>query len=113
LIEEMWDAPYVYFDSISRIDMDSWSKDRVVLLGDAGFGATVGGLGTGCAMVGAYVLAGELAAAGGDHRTAFARYQAEIRDYVRAARSSRATPGRSSPLRHGRSSGAATGHTGF
>ena len=34
-------------------------------------------------MVGAYVLAGELAAAGGDHRIAFARYEAEIRDYAK------------------------------
>jgi 2-polyprenyl-6-methoxyphenol hydroxylase-like FAD-dependent oxidoreductase len=83
LIEAMWDAPDLYFDSISRIDMDHWSKGRVVLLGDAGYGATVGGMGTGTAIVGAYVLAGELAAAGGDHRTAFARYEAEIRDYAK------------------------------
>jgi 2-polyprenyl-6-methoxyphenol hydroxylase-like FAD-dependent oxidoreductase len=83
LIEAMWDAPDLYFDSISRIDMDHWSKGRVVLLGDAGYGATVGGMGTGTAMVGAYVLAGELAAAGGDHRSAFARYEAEIRDYAK------------------------------
>jgi 2-polyprenyl-6-methoxyphenol hydroxylase-like FAD-dependent oxidoreductase len=83
LIEAMWAAPDLYFDSISRIDMDHWSKGRVVLLGDAGHGATVGGMGSGTAMVGAYVLAGELAAAGGDHRTAFARYDAEIRDYAK------------------------------
>ena len=83
LIEAMWDAPDLYFDSISRIDMNHWSKGRVVLLGDAGYGATVGGMGAGTAMVGAYVLAGELAVAGGDHRTAFARYEAEIRDYAK------------------------------
>ena len=83
MIEAMWEAQDFYFDSISRIDMDHWSKGRVVLLGDAGYGATVGGMGTGTAMVGAYVLAGELAAAGGDHRTAFARYEAEIRDYAK------------------------------
>jgi 2-polyprenyl-6-methoxyphenol hydroxylase-like FAD-dependent oxidoreductase len=54
----------------------------VVLLGDAGYGATSGGLGTGLAVVCAYVLAGELAAAGGDHGAAFARYEARIRDYA-------------------------------
>jgi 2-polyprenyl-6-methoxyphenol hydroxylase-like FAD-dependent oxidoreductase len=35
------------------------------------------------ALVGAYVLAGELAASSGDHRAAFARYQAEMLGYVR------------------------------
>ncbi len=83
LIDSMWDAPDLYFDSISRIDMNTWSNGRVVLLGDAGYGATVGGMGTGTAMVGAYVLAGELAAANGDHRTAFARYEERLRDYAR------------------------------
>ncbi|RSS79728.1 hypothetical protein [Streptomyces sp. WAC06614] len=33
-------------------------------------------------LVGAYVLAGELAAARGDHRTAFARYEREMRAYA-------------------------------
>jgi 2-polyprenyl-6-methoxyphenol hydroxylase-like FAD-dependent oxidoreductase len=82
LIEAMWDAPDLYFDSMSRIRMDRYSKGRVVLVGDAGYGATLGGMGTGMAVVGAYVLAGELAAAGGDHRAAFARYEEEIRDYA-------------------------------
>ncbi len=33
-------------------------------------------------MIAAYVLAGELAAAGGDHRAAFARYEQLLRRYV-------------------------------
>ena len=41
------------------------------------------GLGTSLALVGAYVLAGELAAARGDHSVAFARYQEVMRDYVK------------------------------
>jgi 2-polyprenyl-6-methoxyphenol hydroxylase-like FAD-dependent oxidoreductase len=40
-------------------------------------------MGTSLALVGAYVLAGELAAAHGDHRVAFARYEKEMREYVR------------------------------
>jgi 2-polyprenyl-6-methoxyphenol hydroxylase-like FAD-dependent oxidoreductase len=52
-----------------------------VLLGDAAFGGPMG-MGTSMALVGAYVLAGELAAAGGDHRVAFPRYDAEMRAYV-------------------------------
>jgi 2-polyprenyl-6-methoxyphenol hydroxylase-like FAD-dependent oxidoreductase len=35
------------------------------------------------AVVGAYVLAGELAAAGGDYRAAFPRYEQECRSYMK------------------------------
>ncbi|WP_377268093.1 FAD-dependent monooxygenase [Peterkaempfera sp. SMS 1(5)a] len=82
-LEHMWEAPDFHFDSMSQIRMDSWSKGRVVLLGDAGYcGSPLSGQGTSMAMVGAYVLAGELKAAGGDHRVAFARYERELREYV-------------------------------
>jgi 2-polyprenyl-6-methoxyphenol hydroxylase-like FAD-dependent oxidoreductase len=83
LLEAMWDAPDLYFDAIGQIDLDHYAAGRVVLLGDAAYGGTLGGQGTGLAMVGAYVLAGELALAGGDHRVAFARYEDRIRDYAR------------------------------
>ncbi|WP_328999841.1 FAD-dependent monooxygenase [Kribbella sp. NBC_00709] len=75
-------ATELYFDSISRVSVDRWSTDRIVLLGDAGYGATFGALGTGTAVVGAYVLAGELARAGGDFRAAFGRYEARLRKSV-------------------------------
>ncbi|MFE9746560.1 FAD-dependent monooxygenase [Saccharothrix saharensis] len=73
----------LYFDSISRVDVTPWSRGRVTLVGDAACGATIGGMGTGTAVVGAYVLAGELAAADGDHRAAFRRYEDRMRDYAR------------------------------
>lgn len=82
LIEAMWATPDLYFDSISRVRLDRYSAGRVALVGDAGYGATLGGLGTGLALVGSFVLAGELAAAGNDHRTAFARYEERIRRYA-------------------------------
>lgn len=72
-------APDVYFDSISMVRMPTVSSGRVTLIGDAGYGSTLGGMGTGLAVVSAYVLAGELAA-GGD---AFARYEALIGPYAR------------------------------
>ncbi|GAB2759862.1 hypothetical protein [Streptomyces bullii] len=50
----------------------------MVLLGDAAYGATRGGTGAGVTSVGAYVLAGELALAGGDHRTAFAKHETRL-----------------------------------
>jgi 2-polyprenyl-6-methoxyphenol hydroxylase-like FAD-dependent oxidoreductase len=85
LLETMWDAPDFHFDAMAQIHMDAWSKGRVVLLGDAGYcGSPLSGQGTSMAMVGAYVLAGELKAANGDHRAAFAGYERELRGYVAA-----------------------------
>ncbi|MFS8096261.1 FAD-dependent monooxygenase [Lentzea alba] len=72
-------SPDVYFDSISMVRMPTVSSGRVTLIGDAGYGSTLGGMGTGIAVVSAYVLAGEMAA-GGD---AFARYEALIGPYAR------------------------------
>ncbi len=68
--------------SSAEVHIDRYSDGRVALVGDAAYGATCGGLGTGSAIVGAYVLAGELAAAGGDHRTAFTRYEERMRKYA-------------------------------
>ncbi|WP_242608844.1 FAD-dependent monooxygenase [Actinomadura formosensis] len=85
LIRTMWDAKDFHFDSMAQIRMDSWSRGRVVLLGDAGYcGSPMSGQGTSMAIVGAYVLAGELKAAGGDHRAAFANYERELRGYIEA-----------------------------
>lgn len=80
------DARDLYLDSISMTVVDEYSRGRVVLLGDSAYGNTLGGFGTGLAIVGAYVLAGELAAADGDHRTAFARYQEHFRRYSKVTR---------------------------
>lgn len=82
-LENLEGADDLYFDAIAQIHVDGLSRGRVVLLGDAGYGATMGGIGTGTALVCAYALAGELAAARGDHRVAFAAYEAEVRDYAR------------------------------
>lgn len=85
LLEYMWGAPDFHFDAIAQIHMDSWSRGRVALLGDAGYcGSPASGQGTSMALIGAYVLAGELKAAGGDHTTAFASYERELRDFVTA-----------------------------
>ncbi|APE25580.1 MULTISPECIES: FAD-dependent monooxygenase [Streptomyces] len=82
LLRSLREAPDLYFDSISRADVATWSTGRVCLVGDAACGATIGGMGTGSAIVAAYVLAGELARARGDHRTAFARYESRLRTYA-------------------------------
>jgi 2-polyprenyl-6-methoxyphenol hydroxylase-like FAD-dependent oxidoreductase len=82
LLEQMPKAADFYFDSVSQVDLDRWSAGRVALIGDAGYAAGPGGNGTGTAVIAAYVLAGELAAAGGDYRVAFARYERRLRPYV-------------------------------
>src|SRR4051812_24176516 len=79
------DGEDVYLDSLSKVAIDRYSTGRVVLLGDAAYGNTLGGFGTGLAVVGAYVLAGELAAAGGDHTAGFRRYEELFRGYARIA----------------------------
>jgi 2-polyprenyl-6-methoxyphenol hydroxylase-like FAD-dependent oxidoreductase len=50
-----------YFDAFAQVHMDSFSSGRVTLVGDAGYCASpLSGMGTSLALVGAYVLAGEL-----------------------------------------------------
>jgi 2-polyprenyl-6-methoxyphenol hydroxylase-like FAD-dependent oxidoreductase len=83
IVDAMRAAPDFYLDSISMIRMPRLAKGRVALLGDAGFGAALGGMGTGLSVVGAYVLAGELAAAGGDHTAAFPAYETIMGPYAR------------------------------
>ena len=84
LLKALWDTPELYFDSISHVDLQPWSSGRVTMVGDAAAGATLGGMGTGTAVVAAYVLAGELVAAGGDHTVAFPRYEEAVRGYAQA-----------------------------
>ena len=83
LLELMETAPDFYFDSVSQVKMKRWSSGRSVLLGDAAYCASpLSGMGTGMAVVGAYVLAGELAEAEGDYALAFERYEGLMRDFV-------------------------------
>jgi 2-polyprenyl-6-methoxyphenol hydroxylase-like FAD-dependent oxidoreductase len=69
----------LYMDRVSQIHMARWSRGRVALVGDAAFcPSLLAGQGSALAMVAAYVLAGELGRAAGDHEVAFARYQARL-----------------------------------
>ncbi|WP_181777338.1 FAD-dependent monooxygenase [Amycolatopsis pittospori] len=80
LLEQLDDAPDFYFDSCAQVVMDSWSRGRIGLLGDSAFcPSPLSGQGTSLAFVGAYVLAGELAA---DFDNGLERYEAVMRDFV-------------------------------
>ena len=76
-------AEDVYFDRVSQILMDRWSKGRVALVGDAAAAVSLlAGEGAGLGMAEAFVLAHEITACEGDYPTAFARYEASLRPFV-------------------------------
>jgi 2-polyprenyl-6-methoxyphenol hydroxylase-like FAD-dependent oxidoreductase len=87
LLAAAQEADDFYFDSFAQIHMPSWSSGRVALVGDAGYCASpLSGMGTSLALVGAYVLAGELGSAdtldAERIRNAFRRYGTVMRPYV-------------------------------
>ena len=87
LLTAAQEADDFYFDSFAQVHMPSWSSGRVALVGDAGYCASpLSGMGTSLALVGTYVLAGELGAADSfdaEHiQNAFRRYGTVMRPYV-------------------------------
>jgi 2-polyprenyl-6-methoxyphenol hydroxylase-like FAD-dependent oxidoreductase len=85
LMELMPTASDWYFDKAAQIVMPRWSQGRVALVGDAAYCASpMSGQGTSLAIIGAHVLAGELAAASGDCLRAFAEYENAMRPFVEA-----------------------------
>jgi 2-polyprenyl-6-methoxyphenol hydroxylase-like FAD-dependent oxidoreductase len=88
-----WECPQIlqlldaagdlYFDRVSQIQMAKWSQGRVALVGDAAFCVSLlAGQGSALAMISAYVLAGELAAARGRYEEAFSNYETRLRSYI-------------------------------
>lgn len=83
LIEAMGDASQFYYGDLAQIHMPSWSQGRVVLAGDAAHCASpFSGQGTSLALVGALVLARELARTPEDFAQAFAAYEKRMRPFV-------------------------------
>jgi 2-polyprenyl-6-methoxyphenol hydroxylase-like FAD-dependent oxidoreductase len=73
----------LYFDAVSQVEMDSWSRGRVALVGDACFAPSLlSGQGSSFAMAGAYLLAGELGASDGDYEAAFGRHQSRFKPFI-------------------------------
>src|SRR4051795_13231277 len=85
ILAHLDDTPDFYLDQVAQVVMDRWSDGRVGLIGDAAFcSSPFSGGGTGLALVGAYLLAGELAAAGWDPAVGFAAYERRMRPFVEA-----------------------------
>jgi 2-polyprenyl-6-methoxyphenol hydroxylase-like FAD-dependent oxidoreductase len=90
-----WEAPRVlagmdatddfYFDALRQVQMPRWSNGRVALTGDAAWCVTpMGGVGATLAVVGAYILAGELSRSD-DVGVALRGYEEHLRDFVENA----------------------------
>lgn len=85
VLELMSGSDDFYFDSVTQVKMKSWTKGRVALLGDAGYSASpISGQGNNLAMVGAYILAGELKQASGNYHQAFNRYNELLHPFIEA-----------------------------
>jgi 2-polyprenyl-6-methoxyphenol hydroxylase-like FAD-dependent oxidoreductase len=82
ILEAFATADDIYFDSVSQIHMPRWSKGRFALVGDAAYAPSfLTGQGSSLALVGAYVLAGELASHK-QHDDAFDGYERICRDFI-------------------------------
>jgi 2-polyprenyl-6-methoxyphenol hydroxylase-like FAD-dependent oxidoreductase len=85
LLGAMSEAPDFYFQAIQQIKMDKWSDNRVICLGDTAFAPTpLTGMGTSLAILGGYMLVGELAKLkDGEHpRPALYAYEKAFRPFV-------------------------------
>ncbi|KAI0128249.1 FAD/NAD(P)-binding domain-containing protein [Hypoxylon sp. NC0597] len=61
ILKALKDADDFYLEHMGLVKLDSWSRGRVTLLGDAAYCPSAStGMGTTSAIVGAYVLAGEI-----------------------------------------------------
>ncbi|GIF77655.1 FAD-dependent monooxygenase [Asanoa siamensis] len=79
LLDRLAGADDLYFDAVSEVRLDSWSRGRIGLLGDAASCVSLFGDGSSLAMAGAETLAAALAA---DPDRGFARYEAAHRRLV-------------------------------
>jgi 2-polyprenyl-6-methoxyphenol hydroxylase-like FAD-dependent oxidoreductase len=83
IVEHMRETPVFHFDARFQVIMEHWTQEAVALVGDAGYAVSLTtGQGTSMAVVGAYVLAGELAASVNDLRGGARRYEDAVREYV-------------------------------
>jgi 2-polyprenyl-6-methoxyphenol hydroxylase-like FAD-dependent oxidoreductase len=88
LIEECSSASGFYFDAVSQVRMQGWSRGRVVLVGDAGYGPSFfSGMGTSLALLGAESLATALTTTQDDPARAGEAYSDLMRADVAEAQS--------------------------
>lgn len=83
LLKALASSEDVYLDGICQVKAPAWSKGRFAMVGDAAYCPTpMTGMGSSLSIIGAYVLAGELARHT-DHNEAFAAYEKLMRPFVK------------------------------
>lgn len=86
VLQGMEKADDFYMQQVAQVKMKKWWSGRTVLVGDAGYcPSPISGMGTTVAIVGAYVLAGEIARNPKDHKAAFEAYEEKMRPFVATA----------------------------
>jgi len=83
LLREIEESKSFYFDKLCQIRMPSWSKGRVVLVGDAAYcPSPAAGRGGSVAIDGAAALGDAMRSADGDYRLGFRSYEEGFRSFV-------------------------------
>lgn len=85
-IQGLQDTKDFYMSETAQIKLPKWSSGRCALVGDAAYAPSpVTGQGTALAILGSYLIAGELASNPDDSELAFAKYEERLRGYVTQA----------------------------
>lgn len=85
ILDEIDAGAPMYFSAVGQVQSPVWSRGRITLLGDTAFcNATFGGAGTSLALIGGYVLAGELAGTP-DIPVALAAYRRAMQPFIATA----------------------------
>jgi 2-polyprenyl-6-methoxyphenol hydroxylase-like FAD-dependent oxidoreductase len=85
LLEEMAGCEDFYFDMLCQVRMESWSKGRVALVGDAAYcPSPAAGMGGSMAILGAAALADAIERCPGDLAMAFKEYDRSFRPIAEA-----------------------------
>jgi 2-polyprenyl-6-methoxyphenol hydroxylase-like FAD-dependent oxidoreductase len=86
VIQGMWESKDFYLAQTAQIRLPTWSSARIVLTGDAAYcPSPPTGMGTVLAILGSYIIAGELALNPSDPQAAFGKYEERLRGYVEKA----------------------------
>lgn len=86
VLQGMWESKDFYLAQTAQIKLPTWSTGRIVLTGDAAYcPSPPTGMGTVLAILGSYVIAGELTRNPSDPEAAFKKYEERLRGYVEKA----------------------------
>ncbi|PMD37643.1 FAD/NAD(P)-binding domain-containing protein [Hyaloscypha variabilis F] len=83
IMDGLREADDFYLQEVAQAKCKTWSKGRVVLVGDTAYcPSPLSGMGTTAAIVGSYVLAAKIIKHQHDHRTALTAYEATLRPWI-------------------------------